>query len=141
MSRLIPLLIATAILLTIDIYAFQAIRTVTHHSSITVKRVTTISYWLISLITLSFIWYIVFFDYYALPKTLRVYLISALFVFYIPKILIVAFLLIDDVIRLVRWIASFFMRSSSTTSTSKTISRKLRHTRHGRFTARSGIRE
>src|SRR5438552_3829119 len=125
MSRLIPLLIATAILLSIDIYAFQAIRTVTQSSGITVKRVVTITYWLISIITIGFIWYIVFFDYYALPKVLRVYLISAFFVFYIPKILIVAFMIVDDVIRLGRWIASFFLKTSSPAAGSKTISRSL----------------
>src|SRR5436305_6715333 len=123
MSKLIPVLIATAILLSIDFYAFQAIRTVTHNSSISVKRVVTISYWLVSLITIGFIWYIVFFDYYTLPKVIRVYMLSALFVFYIPKILIVAFMLIDDFIRLGKWIASFFASSASATSSSKTISR------------------
>src|SRR6266480_5303149 len=123
MSRLVPLLIATAILLFIDFYAFQAIRTVTQHSSITWKRTVTVIYWSISLITIGFIWYIVFFDFYSVPKVIRVYLLSALFVFYIPKIVLLAFLLIDDVIRLGRLIASLFVKSSSSSSASKTISR------------------
>ncbi|HYV94926.1 MAG TPA: metallophosphoesterase, partial [Chitinophagales bacterium] len=125
MSRFIPLLIATAILVSIDIYAFQAIRTVMQNSGLTAKRVVTITYWLISLITLGFIWYIMFFDYYELPKIIRVYLISAIFIFYIPKILVVAFMLIDDILRLGRWIASLMMKSSSASATPKSISRSL----------------
>src|SRR5450432_1339925 len=97
MSRLIPVLIATAILLLIDFYAFQGIRSVMQHSNITVKRIVATVYWLISFMSIGFVWYLVFFDYYALPKVIRVYLLSSLFVFYIPKVLLVVFLLVDDI--------------------------------------------
>jgi len=123
MSKLIPLLIATAILLLIDVYAFQAIRTVTHQSSITLKRVVTITYWMITALSIGFIWYIAFFDFYSLPKWIRVYMLSALFVFYIPKIVLNVFLLADDFIRLGRWIASLFASSATTASNTKAISR------------------
>ncbi|MFI5134707.1 MAG: metallophosphoesterase [Chitinophagales bacterium] len=123
MSRLIPLLIATAILLLIDVYAFQAIRTVTHQSSATWKRSVTIVYWMITALSIGFIWYIAFFDFYSLPKWIRVYMLSALFVFYIPKIILNVFLLTDDTIRLGRWIASLFSQSKSVGANSKGISR------------------
>ncbi|MEO5675845.1 MAG: metallophosphoesterase [Chitinophagales bacterium] len=122
MSRIINILIVTLILLAIDLYAFQAVRTVMHNSGIHWKRFVAAVYWLISLITLSFLWYVVFFDFYALPKIIRVNLIGALFIFYIPKILIIVFLFIDDVIRLVKWSTSLFTKTSMD-PTRKTISR------------------
>ncbi len=103
MPRILNILIVTIILLAIDLYAFQAVRTVMHNSGIHWKRLVTGIYWLISLVTISFIWYMMFFDFYALPKIIRVNLIGALFIFYIPKILIIVFLFIDDAIRLVKW--------------------------------------
>lgn len=102
------------------------------HSNITWKRTVTIIYWSISLISIGFIWYIVFFDFYTVPKLIRVYMISALFVFYIPKIVLLTFLIIDDVIRLGRWLASFFVQPSSSPSASKAISRS-------RFLSQAGL--
>jgi len=134
MSKLIPLLITTAILFFIDFYAFQAIRTAMHHSSVSWKRIVMIVYWLISITSISFIWYIVYFDWYSLPKVIRVYMFSALFVFYVPKLILSVFVLMDDVVRLVRWIASYFHSSNSTSAAPHRISRSnFLHNRFGRF--------
>ncbi len=114
MPRIVSLLIVTLILLLIDLYAYQAIRTVMQHSGITLKRVVMICYWLITLVSIGFIWYIVYFDYYSLPSVIRVYLLSSLFVFYIPKIILVVFLLIDDFIRGIRWISTLIKQPEPT---------------------------
>src|SRR5215471_14142085 len=108
MSRYIPLLIITAIILFIDVYAFQAIRTATVHSTLTIKRVSYIAYWALTVCTLGLIYYAVFFDFFSLPKFIRVIGAGILLCFFIPKLFMVVVLLIDDLSRGVQWIASFF---------------------------------
>lgn len=109
MSRYIPIIIITAIILFIDVYAFQSIRTVTAHSTITVKRASYIAYWLITCCTLGLIYYAFFFDFFSLPKAIRVIGAGILLCFFIPKLFMVVVLIIDDLIRGVQWIASFFI--------------------------------
>ncbi|MCY7411276.1 MAG: metallophosphoesterase [Chitinophagales bacterium] len=126
MSRMIPLLVATALLFLIDLYAFQAIRSVMHNSNISWRRIITIIYWSISIICIGFIWYATFFGYYSVPKLLRVYLTGALVVFYIPKLFLIVFLLIDDLIRGGKWLTTFFTTSTKnavTENSQKGISR------------------
>lgn len=122
---MIPLLIATALLFIIDLYAFQAIRNIMVNSNISWRRTVTITYWGISIICIGFIWYAMFFGYYSVPKILRVYLTGALVVFYIPKLFLIVFLLIDDLIRGGKWFTSLFTESNSPTggAAAKNISR------------------
>jgi predicted MPP superfamily phosphohydrolase len=123
MSRMLPLLFATAFLLLIDFYAYQAVRTVMQNSTLLFRRSTAIAYWSISIICIGFIWYAFNFGYYSIPKILRVYLTGAIVVFYVPKLFLILFLLIDDVIRGGKWISTFFIKPATANSTSKSISR------------------
>jgi hypothetical protein len=107
MSRFLPLLIAACILFLIDLYAYQAIRHVVSNASITARRAAFIVYWSVSFLTLASIFFFgAYGDFYELPQTLRVIWFGAMIIFYLPKILLLPFLLIDDLIRGGRWIVS-----------------------------------
>lgn len=106
MSRYLPLLIAAIILFVIDLYAYQAIRHAVLNLSPGLKRMVAVSYWLISAVAIGSIFLFAFYSPFEFPQTLRVIWFGALIVFYLPKILILPFLLIDDSGRLMRWAAS-----------------------------------
>ena len=106
MSRYFPLLIAAIILFVIDLYAYQAIRHAVLNSSPGLKRMVAVAYWLISAAAIGSIFLFAFFSPFEFPQTLRVIWFGSLIVFYLPKILILPFLLIDDSGRLLRWVAS-----------------------------------
>jgi hypothetical protein len=132
MPRLLPLLIISGILLLIDFYAFQAIRTVMTQSDSFWKRAVTIAYWSITAITIASIVYFFFFDFYSVSKWIRVYLVSTLFVFYVPKLILNIFLLLDDSIRLGKWTVSLFNSPASGADAANAISRS-------QFLAQAGL--
>lgn len=108
MSRLLPLLIAAAILFTIDLYAYQAIRFSMLNLSPALKRTVSFAYWLISAFTIGSIFLFAFYSPFDFPQTIRVIWFGSLVVFYLPKILLIPFLLVDDAGRLLRWAAATF---------------------------------
>lgn len=112
MTRVIPFLIVSFILLLIDFYAFQSIRTVMSQSDPFWKRIVSFTYWGVTAITLGSVLYLIFFDYSLIPNWIRVYLISSFFVLYVPKLFLTAFLIIDDSIRLGRWTVSLFQSTA-----------------------------
>ena len=89
-----------AFLLAIDIYAFQAFRTLAQHWSATARTILYSLFWMVPLLTL----------FYVLAsnigwtaewgKTTKTFLQTFLFIFYLSKFLIIPLLLVDDVRRL-----------------------------------------
>ncbi|MBA2407621.1 MAG: metallophosphoesterase [Chitinophagales bacterium] len=108
MSKYFPFLIAASIIFFIDFYSFQAIRHVFSGSSLVVRRTAFILFWVISIFTIGSIFLFAFYSPFSLPQTVRVIWFGGLIVFYLPKILIIPFLLVDDAGRMIRWIASLF---------------------------------
>ena len=106
MSKYIPLLIGITIIFLIDIYAFQAIRHSTINMSVFAKRFFTIVYWLISAITVGSMLLFTFYSPFNFPQTIRIIWFGAFVIFYLPKLVLFPFLLLDDGGRLIRWIAS-----------------------------------
>ncbi len=104
MQRFLPLLFFSAFILIIDLYAWQAVRYISDHGSELVRRFTAVFYWSIPLIALSLMVGSMFTDVSAWPAWFRVYFISIIVFFYILKLVVVPFLLIDDVQRFIRWI-------------------------------------
>ncbi|MBK9730308.1 MAG: metallophosphoesterase [Chitinophagaceae bacterium] len=122
MSRFIPLLIAATVLFLLDLYAFQAIRHSIPGLSPAVRRVITVSYWLITAATIGSLFLFAFYSPFELPQTIRVIWFGALIIFYLPKILLLPFLIIDDSGRLIRWVGSL-LSPPATPSTGKAITR------------------
>ncbi|HRI33890.1 MAG TPA: hypothetical protein PLD02_09050, partial [Saprospiraceae bacterium] len=106
MSRYLPLLIAATVLFLIDLYAFQAIRHSVENASVTLKRAISFFYWFISAFTVSSIFLFAFYSPFDFPQAVRVVWFGALIILYLPKILLLPFLVIDDSGRFVRWAAA-----------------------------------
>ena len=96
MSKYIPLLIGITIIFLIDIYAFQAIRHSTINMSVFAKRFFTIVYWLISAITVGSMLLFTFYSPFNFPQTIRIIWFGAFVIFYLPKLVLFPFLLLDD---------------------------------------------
>ncbi|MBA2422144.1 MAG: metallophosphoesterase [Chitinophagales bacterium] len=108
MSKYFPIIIAATVIFFIDFYSFQAIRHVLSGSSLILRRSISILFWAISLFTIGSIFLFAFYSPFTLPQTVRVIWFGSLLVLYLPKVLIIPFLLLDDAGRMVRWLASLF---------------------------------
>lgn len=105
---ILRLLIPIAILLAIDIYSFQAVRTLTQHLSPGLRKGIHVFFWSITAITLISLIAAVYFDFFSWPKWVRIYLFAFLVMFYFAKLLFIPFLIVDDLVRLGKWIAYRF---------------------------------
>jgi predicted MPP superfamily phosphohydrolase len=102
MTRLIITLI---LILLIDVYVFQAVRTVMVGSAPLLKRSAYIIYWALSLFTLGTV-LLAMFTRGTAPNPMRMQVANILFIFFISKVVIVLFLLVDDLVRLTQLISN-----------------------------------
>ena len=100
---LIRTLVFLAIAFLIDLYVFQAVRTVTRDMSQQSMRMVNILYWSMTVFTFCVFLSGLIFDWHTWPKALRTYAFAMVVVFTISKLFIVLFLLVDDLTRFVRW--------------------------------------
>ncbi|MCB2409672.1 metallophosphoesterase [Hymenobacter lucidus] len=107
MNRIITSALFVVLLLGVDWYVFQAVRTVSQGASAATQRFIAAGYWLLTVISLlGILWMAV--SRGTPPTLLRTYLTSAIMVLFVSKFVVVLFLLVDDAGRLVRFIASKF---------------------------------
>ncbi|GAA4313229.1 metallophosphoesterase [Nibribacter koreensis] len=102
MTRLIITLI---LILLLDVYVFQAVRTVMMGSSPLFKKSAYFIYWALSLFTLGTI-LLAMFTRGTAPNPMRMQVANILFIFFVSKAVIVLFLLVDDLVRLVQLISN-----------------------------------
>lgn len=100
--------IVTALVLLIDVYAYQAVRSASSEMAPTAKRAVRIVYWSLTLITLASLTSVLFFPFDQWPVALRMYLFSFIMIIYLAKIFILPFVIFDDVLRGISWITRFF---------------------------------
>ncbi len=106
------LLIAFALLLLIDIYFYQAVLAVTKSWSPLWRQVGRIGFWIpTGLSFAALIWWQVA-DPYTISANVRNWIITGVFATYFSKLIGIIFLLMDDIQRLVRWVAQLFQRKS-----------------------------
>lgn len=98
-----------AFVIVLDVYSYQAVRTLTRDSSERTKNIAAIIFWSITAITFISIIISALNPSLITHKQWRFFTMGFLTLFYIPKLFVVLFLLIDDVIRLFRWIFSFII--------------------------------
>ncbi|MDF2436567.1 MAG: mismatch repair protein MutT [Bacteroidota bacterium] len=112
MSISLRILFIGIIVVLIDLYFYQAIRTIMIGSSITRKNIVFYIYW--SFTFFSFLLFLspTFFSFADFPKFVRVYLFAFVFMVLLSKIIGSVFLAVDDIIRLFRWIGSYFFAKS-----------------------------
>jgi len=104
------LFIVPLIVILLDIYSFQAVRTVTENLGVNSRKVIYTCFWAITFLVLLLLIAGMFKNFATWPKFIRVYLTGFLMIIYLCKLLIVIFLLVDDLIRLGRWVVSLFTR-------------------------------
>lgn len=106
--NILRLLFPLAILLAIDFYSFQAVRTLVQHLTPNLKKAIYVFFWSITGITVVSLLSAVFIDFFEWPKWLRTYLFAFLVMFYFAKLMFIPFLIVDDLIRLGKWLSYQF---------------------------------
>jgi predicted MPP superfamily phosphohydrolase len=106
------LLIAILLLLAVDFYVFQGVKVLIQNKTVSTQRTINIIYWSITVICLATIFIGQFYDWHLWPKMLRTYLFATIVIIYLSKIIVLLFLVIDDIIRIFRflfgWVGSMF---------------------------------
>jgi predicted MPP superfamily phosphohydrolase len=110
MNKVIVIPIIGIILILIDVYVYQAFKTITRDMSLFWRRIVRSGYWLVTIIALT-----AFFSYNLLapnlfPQQMRYFMIVGVTIIYFAKIFTIVFLLIDDIIRLGKWFARLFSK-------------------------------
>ncbi len=100
-SRILSLLVVTGVLLLLDYYIFQAVKTSFDFESEKKKRWLMRGYWFVVAITIAGLFLGIFLS---IGRVLRTVLFVWFFVHYFSKIFALPFLLIDDLRRLAIWL-------------------------------------
>jgi len=104
------LLIALAILFLIDLYVFQGVKVLIQERALSTQRTIGVIYWSFAALCLSIILLGGILDFHTWPKTIRTYSFALVVIHYFSKIFVVVFLLLDDVLRLFRWIYEYIQQ-------------------------------
>ena len=121
--RIMTLFFFIIAFLLVDIYIFQAILSVTKNLSPTWQLSIRIGFWIPTLLCIAALVWWTFADPYSISANMRNWLITGLFATYFSKLFGVLFLLVDDVQRLVRWMANAFYKGPSNALPGEVISR------------------
>jgi len=105
MNRVFLIPVVIAIFVILDWYCFGAIKTSFQHSSLRMQKIANVLYWSTSGITFFVLVSMLWVNLDNIPSLLRNFIISGIFGDFIIKILLSIFLLIEDITRLLRWIA------------------------------------
>jgi len=122
---LIRIAIPVFLILIIDLYFYQSVKTTFHDFSYGIKKTLFWSYWGFTCFSIAFILLMMSMPQTFLPKFMRIYVISVIMIILISKIIGTLFLLIDDITRFLKWIFfkfGFFYDEGFTTSRAKFLS-------------------
>ncbi len=109
--------------LLIDIYVFQAVLSVSKSWTPLWKSVARYGFWIPTVLCIAALLWWTAADPYKVGSGMRNWILTALFATYFSKLFGVFFLLIDDVQRLVRWIAQAFSKKDASPAAGEVISR------------------
>lgn len=88
----------------IDLYVFQGVKTITRNFSPATQRNIQLIFWLLNIICCTILIVgVTIYDYHSWNKIFRTYAFAFILIFYFSKIFFIAFLLIDDITRVVRY--------------------------------------
>lgn len=94
-----------AVMLLLDAYVFQAIKTVSQSASPKTKSIIFVVFWSLSIIAVIGFLLFAFSGQNFLPKKVRTYLFATVIGLFLAKFVAVIFFLVDDVRRLIQWTA------------------------------------
>ncbi len=121
--RIMTLLFFVIAFLLIDIYVFQAVLSVSKSWTPLWKSVARYGFWIPTVLCIAALLWWTAADPYKVGSGMRNWILTALFATYFSKLFGVFFLLIDDVQRLVRWIAQAFSKKDASPAAGEVISR------------------
>ena len=113
------------ILLLIDIYVFQAIKLLSRNLGDTPRTIIYWGFWSITAFTFLVILLNSFIDLHKISRPFAVYSVAFIIAAYLAKIFIVLFLLIDDLIRLIRWVVSLFQKKKEVSGVIQTTGNRI----------------
>ncbi|MGN6532882.1 MAG: metallophosphoesterase [Ginsengibacter sp.] len=115
------------IMILLDIYVFLAIRSVSHSASSRLRTVIYVIYWIIAIVAIAGLLLFIFTGPEFLPKKVRTYLFASILAFVFGQLISSVFLLIDDVRRLIQWLAgiAFFRNTEVSQMNGDGISRSV----------------
>lgn len=116
MSQGIRFIIIGVLLLLIDLYFYQAVSTLLKGASTSKRMLVNYIYWGFTAFTLLVMLTPTVVSIEHWPKYLRVYLIALVVMTFASKLIGSIFLLIDDIVRLFRWIGSYISTPSESTT-------------------------
>ena len=102
--------IVPIVLVLLDLYVFQAIKSVSQGASPRVRSTIYMGYWVFSIVALLIICFLPYL--YRRFTWMQGYAFFILIGFYLAKILLAVFLLLDDIRRAIQWIASRLLAAS-----------------------------
>lgn len=108
---LIRFLIILLVLLAVDLYFFQAVKTVSSGISAEKKNLLNYVYWIACAMLYAMVIITAFVGQHNIPKLFRTYIFSFFLIIEMSKLLGVIFLIFDDVIRFVRFAGSSLSKS------------------------------
>ncbi|MCW5912568.1 MAG: metallophosphoesterase [Cyclobacteriaceae bacterium] len=112
MKRVMALLIVFALLLLVDVYFYQAVLAVSKGWSPIWKQVVRIGFWIPTLLSFAALLWWQLADPYTINANVRNWIITGVFATYFSKLIGIVFLLMDDIQRLVRWVAGLFQKNN-----------------------------
>lgn len=119
--------IIIVIMILLDIYVFMAIKSVSHSLSSKIRTVVFSVYWLIAIVAIAGLLLFIFTGPEFLPKKIRTYLFASILAFVFGQLISSVFFLLDDVRRLIQWLAgkAFFRNTEVSQMNGDGISRSV----------------
>jgi uncharacterized protein len=122
---MVQLILFILILFALDLYIFQALKTVSEQWLPTTKKIVHILFWAVSAVTLALILAVPYLRNQVQPPAWRIYPLAVMIGILIAKMLSVCFFLIDDIRRIVQWVIVRFMDNSTSEITGSATSNHI----------------
>ncbi|MEO5909063.1 MAG: metallophosphoesterase, partial [Ginsengibacter sp.] len=119
--------ITILIMILLDVYVFMAIKSVSHSASSKIRTILFSVYWVVAIVAIAGLIIFIFTGPEFLPKKVRTYLFASILAFVFGQLISSVFFLIDDVRRLIQWLAgkAFFRNTEVSQMNSDGISRSV----------------
>ncbi|REJ82365.1 MAG: metallophosphoesterase [Bacteroidetes bacterium] len=93
------ILLIILLLLLIDLYVFNGLKSLIQGSAISIKRFVTILFWSLTVISVMSIMSGQIIDWRTWPKMFRTFLFASIVILYLSKVFVLVFLMLDDLVR------------------------------------------
>jgi uncharacterized protein len=116
-----------AIMLVLDFYVFQAVKTVSQTAAHKARLIIYSIYWVVSAANILLLALLPYINYDHWPRMLRTYLFAIVVGLFFAKLVAVIFFLADDIRRLVQWVSAkiFFRNTAAKDLTGEGITRSI----------------